>query len=113
MFIPKNLLASSAQLTGAAATYYTSTNCKTIVTSMTVTNTDTVVRTFTVYVIKSGGAAGATNIVISARSVAPGETQQVPEMAGQILESADFIQALASTAATITPTLNGIQVGLS
>lgn len=111
MFIPKNLLSASAQLTGSAATYYTSLNTKTIVTKCTITNNDTVVRTFTIYVIKSGGTAGVTNVVILARSIAPSETQEVPEMSGQILEDGDFIQMLASTTAVLTPTLAGIQTG--
>ncbi len=113
MFIPKNLLATSAQLTASAATVYTSDRTKTLITACTMTNTDTVVRTFTIYVIKVAGTAGVTNILISARSIAPGETQQVPEMAGQILENGDFVQWLADSASKITPTLNGIQVGLN
>ena len=113
MFIAKNLLSASAQLTAAAATYYTSTNTKTIITKGTMTNSDASVRTFTVYVIKSGGSAGVTNILISARAIAPGETQEIPELAGQVLENGDFIQMLASSANTLTPTLAGVQVGLS
>jgi len=112
MFIPKNLMSVSAQLTASAATYYTSTNTKTLVTKASVCNNDTVVRTFTVYSIKSGGGAGDTNLLVKTRSIAPGESQMIPELQGEMLENGDFIQALADVTLKVSLFMSGIQLGL-
>src|SRR3990167_1019770 len=103
MFIQKNLMSVSAQLTASAATYYTSTNTKTLVTKASVCNNDSSVRTFTVYIIKSGGgAADATELLVKTRAIAPGETQDIPELQGHLLENGDFVQALADSAAQVS-----------
>ncbi len=69
---PNNIVA--AQLTNAAATYYTApANTKVVLKKLTFTNTDTVARTVTVYLVPSGGTAGVTNILVSARAIAAGD----------------------------------------
>ena len=92
-----------AQITAAAATYYTvPANLRSIVKKLTFTNSTAIARAVTVYLVPSGGTAGVTNILISARIVGPGETYECFEAQGHVLNTGDFIQAFADLTATIT-----------
>ena len=102
MRIPKRLVSGSA-LTGSAATYYTvptNTNAviapKAIIRRMTFCNTTAGAVSVTAYLIPSGGSAAASNTIVSARSVAAGETWNSPEAEGHVLEAGGFIQALGN-----------------
>lgn len=104
-------LFNPALLTASAATYYTSpANTRTLVKKLTFTNTDTVARTVTVYVIPSGGSASATNTLISARALAAGETYECFEAEGHVLSTGDFIQALASTTSVVSIQGSGVEM---
>jgi hypothetical protein len=99
MRIPKRLI-SGSQLTGSAATYYTvptNTNAvispKAVITRLILCNTTAGAVACTVYLVPSGGAAGVTNTITSAKSIAVGETWCCPEAEGQVLEAGGFIQA--------------------
>jgi hypothetical protein len=50
----------------------------------------------TVNLVPSGGAAGAGNVLISARPIAPGETYFCPELIGQGLNAGGTVQALGA-----------------
>lgn len=98
---PNNI--TPAQLTASAATYYTApANTKSVIKKLTFTNTDTVARTVTVYLVPSAGTAGATNILISARPIPAGDTYDCQEALGQTLLIGGFIQALADVGAKVT-----------
>lgn len=98
---PNNIVA--AQLTNAAATYYTApANTKAVLKKLTFTNNDTAARTVTVYLVPSAGTAGVTNILVSARAVAAGDTYDCTEALGQTLLPAGFIQAFADVASKVT-----------
>lgn len=107
--VPKALIASQ-QLTAINATYYTATNLKTIIDKMTLTNTTAGAITVTIDLVDSGGTAGATERMISARSIAAGETYTCPEVVGHILNSGDSIQGLASAGTSITIRASGREV---
>jgi len=98
------------QLTGSAATLYTSSNIKTRVDKMTLTNTDSAAHQVTIYLIAAAGTAGAANTITSAHSVAAGETWNCPDMVGQILPPGSFIQAFADTGAKVTISAAGTQL---
>lgn len=100
----------SQQLTGSNATYYTSTNIQTIIDKMTVCNTTGGAVTLTIDLVDSGGTAGVTERVISARSIAAGETYTCPEVVGHVLNAGDTIQGLAGSAASLTIRASGRQV---
>jgi len=92
--IVKRMVAGS-QLTAAAATYYTSPAVtKATIKSAALVNTTAGAVLCTVYLVPSGGAAGATNTVISGKSLAAGETYTCPEIINQVLEAGGMIQAL-------------------
>jgi hypothetical protein len=60
--------------------------------------------------ITTGGALGATTTMISARTIAPGETYVSPELAGAVLPSASALRVYASVATSVTFTASGLIV---
>lgn len=105
---PKRLI-SGSQLTTSAATYYTATSVKARIDALVLTNTSAGAVTATVHLVPSGGSAGASNCILSARSLAAGESYVVPGALGQWLESGGTIQALASSATAITIVASGVE----
>lgn len=111
MTVLAKALVDPLQLTTSDVTQYTApANTRTIIDKMTATNTTGVAATVTVNLVKTGGAAGATNTVISAQSVAAGATYICPEAVGHILNPGDFISAKAGTATAITFRASGREV---
>lgn len=96
-------LINSKDAETATTTQYTSpTGGKgTIIDQFTATNHDTTARTITVYLVPSGGAAGTTNVIVSAQSVAPGLPYICSELITHVLSPGDFIATAAGTANTI------------
>lgn len=105
---PKRLVPGS-QLTASAATYYTATGVKARIDSIALTNTTGGAVTATLHLVPSGGAADATNCVLSARSLAAGETYVPPGAIGQWLAAGGTIQALASAVTSITLVASGVE----
>lgn len=110
MAVNPRALFNAKQAENAETTQYTSTGARTIVDKFTATNTTASAATLTVRLVPSGGAAGAGNTVLSAKSIAAGETYNCPEVVGHVLESGDFISTLAGTASAITIRASGRQV---
>jgi hypothetical protein len=106
----KRIIAGS-QLTTSAATYYTTPALTTaIIRKLTFVNTTGGAVTVTAHLIASGGSAGATNTIASAKSLAAGEAWSCSDAEGQVLEAAGFIQALASANTSITIIGSGIEI---
>lgn len=89
---------------------YTATNCKTIIDKFTVTNTTASPVTFSLNLVASAGSAGASNLIISVKSIAAGETYTCPEAVGQTLESGGFISTLAGAATSLTISASGREI---
>lgn len=106
---PKAIVASQ-QLTNANATYYTATNVRTIIDKMTIVNTTGGAVTATIDLVDSGGSAGVTERIISARSISAGETYTCPEAVGHVLNNGDSIQGLASANTSLTFRVSGREV---
>lgn len=105
--LPKRLV-DGAQLTAAAAVYYTApANSLTTISAASVTNTTATARTVTVYLVPTGGTAGAGNVVCSGRVVAPGETFNVSGAIGQTLAAGGTLQALSDAATALTLVASG------
>lgn len=98
------------QAENAQTTQYTATNCKTIIDKFTVTNTSGTNATLAVNLVASAGAAGAANLVLPAKSIAPGQVYQCPELVGQTLEAGDFISTIAGTANALTISASGREI---
>jgi len=105
----KNIIPAK-QAEAVQTAQYTANNCKTIIDKATVTNTSAANATLSVNLVASGGAAGAGNLIVSARAIAPGETYTCPELVGQSLEPGGFISTLASTAAALTIRASGREI---
>lgn len=106
MAITAKELIASAQLTNASALQYTATNVRTIIDKFTLCNTTAGAVTATVYI----GTASAGNTIISARSIAAGETYTCPEIVGHVLNATETIYALASANTSITIRSSGREV---
>lgn len=90
-------LISGSTLTGSAATYYTAGTATTVVIKkLIICNTTAGALSVTIYLVPSGGSAGVTNTITSARAIAAGETWCCPEAENQVLPTGGFISAFGS-----------------
>jgi hypothetical protein len=103
-------LIQSKQAENAQTTQYTATNCKTIIDKFTATNTSAGNVTLSVNLVASGGSAGASNLIMDARAIAPGETYTFPELVGQSLEPGGYISTIASAATSLTIRASGREI---
>lgn len=95
------------QAENSQTTQYTANNCKTIIDKFTATNTSSNNVTISVNLVTSGGSAGASNLIVDSRAVAPDETYTFPEIVGQSLEPGSFISTIAGAATSLTIRANG------
>lgn len=103
-------LVAPAQLGAADAVLYTAPTSTTAKIGRAVfTNTTTSAFTITAGITPTG-ALGASTTMISARTVAPGESYVSPELAGAVLPAGSQLHAFASAGASITFTVSGLIV---
>jgi hypothetical protein len=99
------------QAANAETTQYTApVATRTILDKFTGTNTTAATVTLTVKLVQTGGAASASNTIVSAKALAPGECYTFPEIVGHVLNPGDFLSTLASAAASITLRASGREV---
>jgi hypothetical protein len=110
MTVTVTVLVPPKQMEASQTTQYTATNVRAIIDKATVTNTDTVSRTFSVNIVTSGGSAGNANLVIDTRTVQPDETYLCPELVGHVLAPGGFISTIASNATSLTLRVSGREV---
>lgn len=89
--------------------YTTPGGTKTIVDKFTGTNTTAAAATLTVF-LTVGAAGAASNTIVSAKSIAPGECYTFPEVVGHVLNAGDRIQTASGTANAITIRASGREV---
>jgi len=107
--LPKRLVDGS-QLTVAAVTYYTTpVNTLTTISACTLTNTTAGALTATLYLVPSGGSATTSNCILSARTIAAGESFNVGSAIGQTLPAGGTLQGLASAATSIAIVASGYE----
>ena len=102
-------LIPAKQAENAQTTQYTAVNCKTIIDKFTATNTSAANVTFSVNIVTSGGSAGASNLIVDSRAIAPDETYTFPELVGQVLASGGFIST-TGTATALTIRASGREI---
>lgn len=110
MTVTVTVLVPPKQIEAVQTTQYTATNVRAIIDKATVTNTDTVARTFSVNIVTSGGSAGVSNLVIDTRTVQPDETYLCPELVGHVLAPGGFISTIASAATSLTLRVSGREI---
>ena len=109
MTVSIKVLIPAKQAENAQTTQYTATNCKAIIDKFTATNTTAGNVTISVNLVTSG-SAGAANLIVDTRSIAPDETYTFPELVGQALESGGFISTIASAATSLTIRASGREI---
>jgi hypothetical protein len=111
MAVTVQVLVPPLQLAVAATTQYgVPAGTRAIIDKATVTNTDTVNRSFSVNLVTSGGTPGNDNLLIDDRVVVPGETYLCPELVGQAMSPGSFISTTASAATALTFRVTGREV---
>lgn len=81
--------------------YTAAAGVRTTLLKYSVTNVTASSATVTVKLVASGGSAGTSNTIVSAKAIAAGETYTFPELIGQTLNAGDFISELAGTASAL------------
>lgn len=110
MTVTVKTLIPPKQLEATQTTQYTATSVKALIDKATVTNTDTVNRTFRVNIVQLGGSATNANLIIDDRTVVPGETYLCPELIGHELDPGAFISTVASAATALTLRVSGREI---
>lgn len=110
MTVTVKVLIPAKQAENSQTTQYTAVNCRAIIDKFTATNTSGGNVTIGVNLVASGGSAGASNLIVDTRSIAPDETYTFPELVGQALESGGFISTIASAATSLTIRASGREI---
>jgi hypothetical protein len=110
MAVTPKVLIPPKQAEAAQTAQYTATAVKAIIDKFTVTNTSAGNVTISVNLVTVAGSAGADNLIIDARTIAPDETYTCPELVGQVLEAGSFISTLASAATSLTIRCSGREI---
>lgn len=111
MTVIARALLEAKQAENAQTTQYTTPALtRTIIDKMTATNTTAGAVSLSVNLVASSGAAGASNLIVSAQSIPAGQCYLLPEVVGHVLNPGDFISTLASAATSITIRISGREV---
>lgn len=111
MSVNAKCLIEPLAITNSQVTQYsTPASTRTIIDKFSATNTSGTAATLSVNLVAAAGAAGAANLIISAKSLAAGECYTCPELVGHILNAGDFISTLAGTTLVITVRASGREV---
>jgi hypothetical protein len=108
--IAKKLIASHYASVAATTEYTCPASTNTIIDKFTATNTDVGAQMITVYLVPSGGTAGASNTIISALPLSAGQTKDFSELQNHILNAGDFISVFVSVASKIVIRASGREI---
>ena len=110
MTVTVRVLIPAKQAENSQTTQYTASNVKAIIDKFTVTNTICNNLTFSCNLVTVSGSAGASNLIIDARTIVPDETYTCPELVGQALESGGFISTIAGAGTSLTIRASGREI---
>lgn len=97
-------------LENTQVTQYTSTNCKTIISLATITNTSASPQTVAINVAPAAGSADTENLVHPEFQLAAKETRLVPGLMGRRLDSGDFVSTIAGNSGVLSMRLDGLVI---
>lgn len=100
---------TQTQLGATSGAVYTSSGNSMIIT-MYVCNTDSVSRTFSLWVVKSGDSADDTTLIYKDVNVPAGDTYVIPSDEKLELANADAIHGIAAAATVLTMTVSHTSV---
>lgn len=110
MTVTVKVLIPAKQAENSQTTQYTAINARALIDKFTATNTSAANVTIGVNLVTTGGTAGASNLIVDTRSIAPDETYTFPELVGQALEAGGFISTIASAATALTIRASGREI---
>lgn len=111
MIVKATVLANSAFAASTDTTIYTVPGSTTaIIDKFTATNTDVGAQTLNINIIPAAGTVGASNLVLSAFSIAAGATKDFTELQNQILAAGDKLSVKASSASKIVVRGSGREI---
>ena len=110
MTVTVKVLIPAKQAENAQTTQYTATNVKAIIDKFTVTNTSANNVTFSCNLVTVSGSAGASNLIIDARTIVADETYTCPELVGQALDVGGFISTIAGAGTSLTIRASGREI---
>lgn len=84
-------------------------NTEARVVKCTIANDTTTAQIISFNKVPSGGAVGDANLIMNERIIGPKETHEAFEVEGQILDTGDFISAIAGGADQLTVSLDVIE----
>ena len=73
-------------------------------------NTNSTIETISVYLVRSGGAPGPTNLKVPNKLLFIGGTYVAPEFEGAVLNAGDALWGFATDGAAVNYTLNGAAI---
>lgn len=106
----KTLIPSKYAADSASGEYTVPAGKRTIIDKFTATNTDSGAVTVTVHLVPDGGSTGNSNMIIKAKSVAAGATEDLTALQNQILSAGDAIVVLAGSASKMVIRASGREV---
>jgi hypothetical protein len=110
MAVTPTRLCSTFIPTGVDSLYTVGTSTVARVDAMALTNTDSSVRIVSIYLVAAGGAPDASNVVMSAAQIAPGQTLRVTGAIGQVLRAGGTIQAVCDGANAVNIYASGVEI---
>lgn len=110
MPVNQKVLIQSKHAEATQTAQYAASGLKAVIDKFTVTNTSANDADISVNLVPTSGTANASNLVIKARTLAPGETYTSPELAGHALDQGNFISTLASAAGSLVIRCSGREI---
>lgn len=107
--LPKQIIPGVTLAAAAAALYTVPANTITTISAATLTNSTATARTVTMHLVPAGGTPSAANMILSARTISPGESYNVAQAIGQTIPAGATIQALADVAAAVNLVASGYE----
>lgn len=110
MTVTAKVLVPAKVLENAQTVQYTVLGARAVIDKATCTNTTGNNVTLSVNLVTATSSAGASNLVINAKVIFPGETYLCPELVGHVLEPGGFISTLAGASGALTFRVSGREI---
>ena len=111
MSVLATVLVEPLQMSATQTVVYTAPpSTRVIIDKATVTNTDAIVRSFSVNLVPDGDTPGNDNLIVDTKAVLPGETYNCPELVGHVLLPGTEISAIATLGSALTLRISGREI---
>lgn len=110
MAITTKVLIASKTAEATQQTQYTATGVTTIIDKFTAVNYSGAAATISVNLVTVSYLPTNSNLVVSSRTLQPGETYRFPELTGHVLNPGDYISTIAGTASAINIRASGREI---